>query len=195
MSVRKLGDWRKARALLTGATNRYERALAVALKREAIMLRSEVVKGITRQAPGGGTMKPPGKLTLAARRMKGSSKSKSLIVGGDLVGSISSRVRKRSAVVGVRRSAKTQDGKDMVNLAKVHEFGSKPRVIPVTPRMRGFLAALFREAGFGGGVPAVIVVSTPPRPFMRPAWEKYRKSGVLERFEETVKTVLLGERL
>ncbi len=195
MSVRKLGDWRKARAILTGATNRYERAMAVALRREALRLRSEVVKGLTRQAPGGTSIKAPSKLTLAARRMKGSSKTKALVVGGDLVGSISARIRKRKAQVGVRRSAKSGDGKDMVNLAEVHEFGSPPRVIPVTPKMRGFLAALFREAGFGGGVPAVVVVSTPKRPFMRPAWDKYRKNGVLDRFEKTVRTVLLEGRL
>ena len=37
----------------------------------------------------------------------------------------------------------------MVDLAKLHEFGGPPVIIPMTPKMRRFLFALLRQAGKG----------------------------------------------
>jgi hypothetical protein len=59
MTVRRTGDWAKARRLLTAAPLRLQRAVDRSLRQEAEHLRAEVVRGITRQAPGGESLEPP----------------------------------------------------------------------------------------------------------------------------------------
>ena len=76
----------------------------------------------------------------------------------------------------------------MVDVAKLNEFGGPPTIIPITPKMRRFLFALLRQAGkepTGGGGRGVIVVQIPARPFLRPAFDKFRQ-GASQRFLERV---------
>ena len=66
----------------------------------------------------------------------------------------------------------------MVDVAKLNEFGGPPVIIPITPKMRRFLFALLRQAGkepTGGSGRGVIVVQVPARPFLRPAFDKFRE--------------------
>src|SRR5690606_17304044 len=100
----------------------------------------------------------PSPLTLAAREMKGRGGTKALLVRGDLRNSVSAIVQGDEAFVGVPRKARTQNGRAMVDVARVQEFGEGPIVIPMTPAMRRFLFALLRKAdvepreGSGKGV-------------------------------------------
>ena len=184
MSVRKTGNWALARKLLASGPAKLKVATGMALRQEAQHLRKEIVQGITKQAPGGEQMKPPSDLTLAARRMRGFGGTKSLMVRGDLRNAISAIVRGDEAFVGVPRKARGKDGKSMVDVAQVQEFGSDPIVIPMTPAMRRFLFALLREAGqepSGGSGKGVVVVKVPARPFLRPAFKVWAK-GVQARF-------------
>ena len=92
------------------------------------------------------------------------------------------------AFIGVSRSARSKDGASMVDLAKLHEFGGAPVIIPMTPKMRRFLFALLRQAGkepTGGSGRGVIFVQVPARPFLRPAFDKFRE-GASRRFLERV---------
>ena len=184
MSVRKTGDWALARRLLTGAPVKLKAAVGTAVRQEAQLLRKEIVQGITKQAPGGKALKPPSLLTLAARKMKGRGGTKALMVRGDLRNAIAAIVKGDQAFVGVPRKARGKDGKSVVDVARVQEFGAGPIVIPMTPAMRRFLFALLRRAGSersGGSGRGVVVVQVPARPFLRPAFKQFEK-GAQKRF-------------
>ena len=188
MAVSRTGDWARARRLLTAAPQRLQAAIGTAVRQEAHALRNEIVQGLTSQAPGGETLKPPSPLTIAARQLEGFGGSKALIVRGDLRNSITVIVQGDEAFIGVSRSARSKDGAAMVDIAKLNEFGGPPVVIPITPKMRRFLFALLRQAGkelTGGSGRGVIVVQVPARPFLRPAFDKFRE-GASRRFLERV---------
>jgi len=188
MAVSRTGDWARARRLLTAGPQRLQAAIGTAVRQEAHALRNEIVQGLTRQAPGGEPLKPPSPLTIAARQLEGFGGTKALIVRGDLRNSITVFVQGDEAFIGVSRSARSKDGASMVDLAKLHEFGGPPVIIPMTPKMRRFLFALLRQAGkepTGGSGRGVIVVQVPARPFLRPAFDKFRE-GASRRFLERV---------
>lgn len=188
MAVSRTGEWARARRLLTAAPQRLQAAIGTAVRQEAHALRNEIVQGLTSQAPGGETLKPPSPLTIAARQLEGFGGSKALIVRGDLRNSITVIVQGDEAFIGVSRSARSKDGASMVDLAKLHEFGGAPVIIPMTPKMRRFLFALLRQAGkepTGGSGRGVIVVQVPARPFLRPAFDRFRE-GASRRFLERV---------
>ena len=188
MAVSRTGDWARARRLLTAAPQRLQAAIGTAVRQEAHALRNEIVQGLTRQAPGGEPLKPPSPLTIAARELEGFGGTKALIVRGDLRNSITVFVQGDEAFIGVSRSARSKDGASMVDLAKLHEFGGPPVIIPMTPKMRRFLFALLRQAGkepTGGSGRGIIVVQVPARPFLRPAFDKFRE-GASRRFLERV---------
>ena len=188
MAVSRTGDWARARRLLTAAPQRLQAAISTAVRQEAHALRKEIVQGLTRQAPGGEPLKPPSPLTIAARELEGFGGTKALLVRGDLRNSITVFVQGDEAFIGVSRSARSKDGASMVDLAKLHEFGGAPVIIPMTPKMRRFLFALLRQAGkepTGGSGRGVIVVQVPARPFLRPAFDKFRE-GASRRFLERV---------
>ena len=188
MAVSRTGDWARARRLLTAAPQRLQAAIGTAVRQEAHALRNDIVQGLTSQAPGGEPLKPPSPLTIAARQLEGFGGSKALIVRGDLRNSITVFVQGDEAFIGVSRSARSKDGASMVDLAKLHEFGGAPVIIPMTPKMRRFLFALLRQAGkepTGGSGRGVIVVQVPARPFLRPAFDKFRE-GAGRRFLERV---------
>lgn len=188
MAVSRTGDWARARRLLTAAPQRLQAAVSAAVRQEAHALRNEIVQGLTSQAPGGETLKPPSPLTIAARQLEGFGGSKALIVRGDLRNSITVIVQGDEDFIGVSRSARSKDGAAMVDIAKLNEFGGPPVVIPITPKMRRFLFALLRQAGkepTGGSGRGVIVVQVPARPFLRPAFDKFRE-GASRRFLERV---------
>jgi phage gpG-like protein len=183
-SVRKTGDWAVAGRLLAGGPAKLKAAVGTALRQEAQLLRKEIVQGITKQAPGGESIKPPSPLTLAAREMKGRAGTKALMVSGDLRNSVAAIVKGDEAFIGVPRKARRKDGKSLVDVAKVQEFGKGPIIIPMTPAMRRFLFALLRKADQepnGGSGKGVVVVQIPARPFLRPAFKKFQK-GVQKRF-------------
>lgn len=188
MAVMRTGDWARARQLLAAGPQRLRSAIGVAIRHEAQGLRNEIVQGLTSQAPGGEPIKQPAPLTLAARQLEGFGGSKALLVRGDLRNSITVIVEGDEAFIGVPRSARSSGGESLVDLAQLHEYGGPPVVIPITPKMRRFLFALLRQAGkepTGGSGRGVVVVQVPARPFLRPAFEKFRE-GASRRFLERV---------
>lgn len=178
MAVTRTGNWALARRLLTAAPERLRAAIGTAVRQEAHALRNEVVQGLTSQAPGGEPIKPPSPLTLAARRLAGFGGTKALLVRGDLRNAISVIVEGDEAFVGAPRSARSRDGESLVDLARLQEYGGPPVIIPMTPKMRRYLFVLLREAGktpTGGGTSrGAIVVQVPARPFLRPAFARFR---------------------
>ncbi|MCU0659601.1 MAG: hypothetical protein MUF64_31345 [Polyangiaceae bacterium] len=82
--------------------------------------------------------------------------------------------------MGVSGGAGAGGGKSAADLAKLHEFGAGPFVVRLSPKARRFLFAMLRQSGqerggSEGGGRGVAVIRIPPRPFLRPAFEAYRK--------------------
>lgn len=197
------GEWGRASRILRTSPVRIRIALELAVRQEAQFFRRKVVEGIREQEPGGRRFKPLSETTLAIRRFTGFSGTKALIVRGDLRNSV--KVVERRTVfgaevfVGVLKSAKTRDGADLVNVAAVHEFGSKTFLLEVTPAMRRFLAAAFTqelgglEGGAGGLTRGVIVIKIPARPFLQPVADRWFKGPVAAaRFQARVVGLLGG---
>jgi len=132
VAVKLTGQWRKASRILRKG-RRLRGVIDRALLQEAHWFRKQVVQGIRKQAPGGRQFTPLKPATIAA---KGSSKA--LIDQNTLLRSIQVKKAGRKGVfVGVLRTATSKDGKKMVDIAAVHEFGAPKAKIP----KRSFLQA------------------------------------------------------
>jgi hypothetical protein len=200
MSVRRTGDWQRAALLLKAAPKHLERATGLALRQEAERLRSEVVEGLTRQAPGGKPLAPLSDFTLAKRRLGKFSGTKALLRHADLRNAITALVRRGEAFVGVPRKARGRDGAQLADVAKLNEFGGDPIVIPITPKMRRFLFVLRREVSGGDSNShdsgaqgsGVIVTRIPARPFLRPVFENFQKEASRRFLGRVAKHLNLG---
>jgi hypothetical protein len=184
--IARVGEWALARRLFAAGPQRLRTAIGAAVQQEAHKLRGDIVQGLTQQSPGGEPLKPPSPLTIASRQLDGFRGQKALIVRGDLRNAVAVVVEGDEAFIGVPRTARNKDGDALVDVAKVQEFGGPPVVIPITPKMRKFLFALLRRSGKdrgseGGSGRGVVVVQVPARPFLRPAFEKF-KQGAGRRF-------------
>ncbi len=180
MTTRRTGDWDRARSLLATGPARLRGALGALLEQEAQTLRGQIVEGLKNQAPGGKALPPLAATTLAARRMVGAGGSKALLRRGTLPEAIVVRLSGLEAFVGVSGGASAGGGKSAADLAKLHEFGAGPFVVRLSPKARRFLFAMLRQSGqerggSEGGGRGVAVIRIPPRPFLRPAFEAYRK--------------------
>lgn len=195
MSVGRTRDWALARRLLAAGPMRLKGAIGTAVRQEAQLLRKQIVEGITNQAPGGKPIAPLAATTIAARQLAGFGGTKALIRRGDLRNSITVIVEGDEAFVGVSRSARGKGGASLANVAEIHEFGAGPFIVPMTPRMRRFLFAVLRRADVapdssGGTGKGAVVIRIPSRPFLRPAFEEFKK-GAQQRFLRRV-TQLAG---
>lgn len=197
--VTKIGDWSLARKILSGAGRRVQDAIDKAVLQEAQFFRGKIVEGLRSGAPGGQALDPPAPTTLAIRRFRGFKGSKPLIVRGDLRNSIAVVKQGDGVFVGVLRTAKAKSGQPLVNVAAVHEFGSRTFAVKLTPKARRFLHAAFRSAGLdapSGGRPStgIAVIRIPARPFLRPVFEEHGKpDDVSRRFLGHVAKLLGGE--
>lgn len=203
MGVTRYGDWEEAARIAATMQAKFKKALEQAVLKEAHYLRGQIVKGIASQAPGGSAFAPLSPMTLALRKADGFGGSKALIRTGALRGSISVlRVpgHEAKAFVGVLRKAKSKDGKDLVNIGKVHEFGATVRK---TERQRRYLMAKLRNAGIrlppragegegeGDGKNVFVI---PPRPFIAPVIATYAKpADVKKRFYANVAAAMDGD--
>lgn len=124
-----LRDWARLRGLIAAVPRRLEAEMSASLLREAARLEGEVKKGIRNQAPGGRPFRALRPSTIAHKRRKG--KSKTLIVTGSLLGSIKAeRLGPLAAFVGVARTARGGDGRNVFDVALALEFGTQ-RMAPL----------------------------------------------------------------
>jgi len=199
VSTTKVGDWRLAHRLVTTARKRFTEAADKAVLQEAQFFRTKIVEGIREQAPGGQPFKPLAPTTLAIRRFRGFKGTKALIVRGDLRNSITVVRQPGGAFVGVLRTARGKEGQSLVNVAAVHEFGSKPIVIKLTPKARRFLHAAFHAAGLDrpakeGPSTGIAVIKVPARPFLKPVFDRYgQPEDVSRRFLGRLARLLAGD--
>ena len=196
MGIARVGDWAAAQSFLTAAPSRVDAGLKVAIRREAELFRKEVVQGIAKQAPAGKRFKALSKHTLVMRKFQKFKGKKALMRRGDLRRSIKVTTAPGGFFVGILRSARSSQGDGLVNIAAVQEFGATI-VLKMTPKMRKYLAMVFRQAGLvasaapatSGASSRVIIIRNPARPFIEPVAEKLRP-GSSERVVATVSNAL-----
>jgi hypothetical protein len=200
VKITRIGDWKLARRLVVTAEHRFREATRKAVLQEAHFFRSKIVDGLREQAPGGVAFKPLSPATLAIRRFLGFRGTKALIVRGDLRNAIAVVADRGGVFIGILRGAKTRDGRSLVNVAEIHEFGARPIVVRLTDRARRFLFAALRKAGAaaageeGGGSIGIAVFQIPARPFLRPVFERWgRPADVTRRFLDRVARLLDGD--
>ncbi len=153
-----IGD-KKILATLAKWEREIPEAIQQSVHQSALELNNVIVKGLRDQAPGGKKIKPLAQSTVDRRRTRSKSgarySTKALIDNGDLIRSIKTHKLRGLAAyfVGVHRTerakSKENRGESLVNIATIHEFGTKP-----THKTHP-------------GIPA--------RPFLRPGFKMWRK--------------------
>ncbi len=187
-------EWAQHTKELKAEQAAHRKRVGQAVRKAALLAERELKLGIRNGAPGGQKFRPLDTITLFLRRQRS---SKPLIDSGSLVGSIHTTFDKEklSAFVGVHRSARGADGESLVNVAMVHEYGTKPFVIRVTPALRrlfwrlhlasqGLIRALHPNRQYLNH-PGV-----PERPFMRPTI-----AAVQPKVEATVRHSLISTKI
>jgi hypothetical protein len=179
--VKLVGDWGLAARALSGAGGRVTGSMDRALKQEALLLQSMIVNGLRDQTPGGSPIKPLAPNTTAKRALRGFRGTKALIERADLLRSITVETRGAAVFVGVARKAKLKNGEAAVNVAERNEFGGPPISIPMTDRSRRFVFALLARSASPAptkpNLSGAVIVRVPARPFLRPAFEVFRKEA------------------
>ena len=180
LGVLFFGEWALAVKTLANAPKDFKEAKKKALLLEAHFFRAKIIEGLGAQAPAGKAFKPLAPSTIAMRKFLGFKGTKALLRRGDLRNSIVVHDLGEEVFVGILRQAKTRDGQPLIDVAKLNEYGSKPIVIKITPKMAALLHMAFRKAGGAMnrmGPPrastGVIVVKIPARPFLARVFEKY----------------------
>lgn len=223
MTVKLTGDWAGlSRKLMTMSSPAlWQMASHKAMGREAHRLRSLFIKNFNRQNSGKKAWKKLAHMTIALRRAQGFRGKKALMRTGDLRNSIKVVMEGADWFVGVHKSARTKDGRDLVDIASVQELGSKGDIkIPVTEKMRRFFWAMFlksttpahrkrmaRAKKTGkkgrGRLPkyavmplakstTTLVVRIPPRPFIGHTWEKEKDRSAKNVIRGTLQNMGLG---
>jgi len=179
-----------ARRKLESLKRRLPGAISQAIGYEATVLAGDIRRGIRNQAPGGRRFRP---LAESTKKRKGSSKA--LIDHGDLLRSIKAEQFQRDKLesayfVGVNKHVKTRDGKEMWNIAEIHEKGSKKFTIRITPKLRRFWFAMFKAGVFSAPLKRRRTIiehpGVPARPFLQPSFDKW-KTGAEKRIIDRVK--------
>lgn len=134
MGFQATGDWQKAYRILDGLNRQIRQNTSLATKANGVALRDAMKKKILVEQP---SEWPPLKPATIAR--KGSSKM--LVNHADLVNSINDVTLGTMVFIGVPRTAKNQDGEELVNIAAVQVFGSEKQGIPP----RDFMFTTARE--------------------------------------------------
>lgn len=163
MAVERFGEWEKVKRLLAQQPGaRLALAIRQATVKAAILLVREIQRGIRSQAPGGQSFVP-----LATATVERKKSSKALIDTGFLINSITHRILKDRAFVGLLKTRTYRDGESVANIGAVMEYGA---TIPM---------------------PNGVTIIIPPRPFLHPVMAQYRDE-ILDMYREALRTALHG---
>ena len=167
--VRVTASFLQGQKLLKQFPVLFPRAIQVATLQEAHSIRNNMIGRINAGVPPAHAA-----LTLIIRAGRGGgSGTKTLIEGGGLRSSISVVPFGGGVFVGVRRGRSSR-GKDVVNIAQIHEGGAQFTQV-MTDRQRRFIFAMLKKAGKLGQTSATasaggasVRVRIPARPFIGP---------------------------
>jgi hypothetical protein len=208
------GDWKGVGRILSTAGNglAWKRAKKRAVLKEAHRLRGIMVGSFNKGGPPGKRWKRLSVFTQLVSRAQGKGDRRPLMDSGSLRNSHSVvEVDDDTVFVGVHRTAigkgkrgrdkqgrfvKAGPGSPLMNIALVHEHGSKPIYINVSPgsasgrKVRKFFLWLHKKTG--GVIKPLrkntvgIVVRIPPRPWIGPIWEREGDNAARNIMRDTV---------
>lgn len=179
VSINLTGDWGRAKQLFKRVKGgELRKAFAFALHKEAVLLSGHVKEYLADSSH----FADNSPLTIASRQLAGFGGTKPMNVSGALKGAVTvepNDVGSLQKFVGVLRTARGKDGRDLFNIGSILEEG-RTFVIHMTPKMRRFLfGVLFPKAGIDtsgppkGGSSGVVSIHIPARPFLRPVFDKW----------------------
>ncbi len=140
------GQWNQAINILQFMNKRMDDNMETVTRQNAITLRDETKNTIAETDPDWPELMPQ------TIQRKGSSKP--LVDHGDLLASIKdTNINKHEAFVGVNKGVENKDGTEIVDIARVQEFGDDNLGIPARSfiystflRIREFLASRYIES-------------------------------------------------
>lgn len=130
--ISMIGDWDRVRRIAQNINNDMEDAASKSLKQIGLVAEKISKQHISRQ-----DLKwEPLKSSYKKRKRKQGYSTKTLVRTSTYFQAITSFTTGNSAHAGVKRSAKSKEGEELANIARVHEFGSPSRNIPARPLWR-----------------------------------------------------------
>lgn len=129
MSVRKVGNWNKAKRIMGALAFEMEKSKQIALKRLALKAEGLAKTHISKQDLRWTPLKAD---TIAAKVRAGYSEN-ILVMTSDYFQNITGYVKDDTAYAGVKRVARNRAGQPIADIARVHEFGSMSGNIPARP--------------------------------------------------------------
>jgi hypothetical protein len=128
-SIKKVGDWENIKSLVNNMHKDLEASRLIALKRWGLLAEGIAIKHISSQDLNWEALQPS---TISGKVRLGYSEN-ILVRSSTYFSSITSYVRKDTALAGVKKEAKYADGEKVANIAAIHEYGSPDRNIPARP--------------------------------------------------------------
>ena len=187
--ARKTGQWAKAQRILRGVM-RVRRAIKLAILQEAHFLRAKMITGITGQA--GFAAHAPA--TPLIRQGAGFGGGKIMIVSGTTLGSIVVHRQGSTVFVGVKRGRTHASGRDVVDVAAIHEFGKDYR--PSKAQLRYIHTMIRKSGGYDAGKvgAGAVQIRIPRRPFVEPVEKKYgRPMAMVRRLRRRFAVLMRGD--
>ena len=201
------GGWNKTGNLLRtlGNGTKWQRAKKKACMKEAHRLRRLMIEAFNAGGPPGKRWKRLSPFTQWLRRIRRKGDGRPLLDTGSLRNSHSvvdvdrdtvfvgiHRTAKRRKRVGGGRSKKKQP--PLVDLAALHEHGSDPIYIRVTPLMRWYFKNVLFVKSKGDIKPLkkstiAIVVRIPARPWVGPIWKAEQDQSARNVMRDTMEGV------
>jgi hypothetical protein len=189
------GDWARLGTAFANLSMRFPQAMESALHEEGEFYRNKMIEGIREQAPGGQPFRPLSPVTLALRKLMGFSGTKALIRTSEMRNNIVSIPGKGWVFVGIPKTARGEDGRNLAEIGGINEYGGVVRASISKARMRLIAAAMRktrgRSSGSGGGA-GIGMVRIPARPFIRPVIAMYGGRRGAERYMARVARKLGG---
>jgi hypothetical protein len=127
--VTKEGAWAEVAAMLAGVGEKFRQEVQQATDQSGALMEAEMVGRISRQE-----LSPPLSPKYLARKIKRGLSEQILIATGTLMQNIRYHRKDWSGgFVGILRNVRHSSGQSLVNIAAVHEYGTRDGRIPARP--------------------------------------------------------------
>jgi len=138
MSMKKFGAWEQVEGLIGKLSKTFKDAQQETLKKVGLFAEGKAKKHMSAQDLGWIPLKPE---TLKNKQRNNHS-TNTLVMTSAYFQSITSWVQGDRAYAGVKKVVRNDQGEEIANIAKIHEFGSRKAGIPARPLWQ----PVFKEA-------------------------------------------------
>lgn len=127
--VKRIGDWDKVKALVANLGNELRKSQEICLSRFALKTEAIAKTHMSTQDLGWKSLKA----ATVARKIRRVESENILIATSTYFQSITSWTDNETAYAGVKRDVVNKEGVKVLDIAKLHEFGTKAGGIPARP--------------------------------------------------------------